>query len=120
MALIEIVDKFKDPINDNKFVCCTFLDLTKAFGIVNHEILLNKLNHYGIRGITNDFFKSYLNNGKQFVKVNNSKSVYQSISCGVPQGSVLGPLFFLFISMILQIYVPYGVLDYLQMMQIYL
>ena len=62
MALIEIVDNIKTAIDDNKFVCGIFLDLTKAFDTVNHKILLDKLNHYGIRGITNSFFKSYLSN----------------------------------------------------------
>ena len=60
MALVEIVDNIKTAINDKKFVCGTFLDLTKAFDTVNHKILVEKLSHYGIRGITNKFFESYL------------------------------------------------------------
>ena len=69
--------------------------LTKAFDTVDHQILLDKLDHYGVRGQTNDLFKSYLSNRKQFVKIRNSESSHLPISCGVPQGSVLGPLLFL-------------------------
>ena len=95
MALIEVINNIKSAIDNNKFVCGIFLDLTKAFDTVDHQILLDKLDHYGVRGQTNDLFKSYLSNRKQFVKIGNSKSSHLPISCGVPQGSVLGPLLFL-------------------------
>ena len=95
MALIEIVNNIKTAIDNNKFVCGIFLDLTKAFDTVDHQILLDKLHHYGVRGQTNNLFKSYLSNRKQFVKIGNSESSHLSINCGVPQGSVLGPLLFL-------------------------
>ena len=72
-----------------------FLDLSKAFDTVDHQILLAKLNHYGIRGPTNDWFKSYLSGRSQFVTYKQVNSDYKTTSCGVPQGSILGPLLFL-------------------------
>ena len=64
-------------------------------GTVNHDILLMKLEHNGIRGISLDWFKSYLSGRKQYVSVNGSNSSFGNVACGVPQGSVRGPLFFL-------------------------
>ena len=69
--------------------------MKKAFDTVNHEILLNKLEHYGIRDISLSWFKSYLSNRKQFVCINGTNSGLRELTCGVPQGSVLGPLLFL-------------------------
>ena len=69
--------------------------LQKAFDTVDHQILLAKLNHYGIRGVSNDWFKSYLSNCSQYVSINGYESGLAAINCGVPQGSVLGPLLFL-------------------------
>ena len=75
--------------------CGIFVDLSKAFDTVNHQILLNKLEHYGIRGKALKLFESYLTGRNQYVQINDNKSQTRSISCGVPQGSVLGPLLFL-------------------------
>ena len=71
------------------------LDFLKAFDTVNHRILLDKLFHYGIRGNALDWFESYLSNRRQYVTYNDVKSSIKDVSCGVPQGSILGPLSFL-------------------------
>ena len=94
-ALIELVDQIKLNMSGNQMTCGIFIDLSKAFDTVNHQILIDKLEHYGIRGKALDIFRSYLSNRKQYVHIGNSKSKLLPISCGVPQGSVLGPLFFL-------------------------
>ena len=71
------------------------MDLAKAFDTVNHDILLYKLNQYGIRGLAFDLIKSYLQHRKQIVQVESHLSSISGINIGVPQGSALGPLFFL-------------------------
>ena len=94
-ALIEIVDSIKLTIDDDKIAGGIFVDLTKAFDTVNHSILLEKLNIMGIRGIPHKLMESYLTNRFQYVQIGNSKSTLLPINCGVPQGSVLGPLLFI-------------------------
>ena len=94
-AIISIVQKIQEAIKDKNIAIGIFIDLQKAFDTVNHLILLEKLNHYGISGITNAWFKSYLTDRKQFVSIDGVDSDYTTIEHGVPQGSVLGPLLFL-------------------------
>ena len=94
-SLIGITETISKTIEQKKFGCGVFIDLKKAFDTVNHTILLRKLEHYGIRGPALKWFTSYLTDRKQFVSVNGINSTTQAISCGVPQGSVLGPLLFL-------------------------
>ena len=94
LALIEVLDKIYDNLDDGKIVCGVYLDLQKAFDTVSHDILLAKLINYGVRGIVHDWFKSYLHNRQQFTKVCNASSQMCTINFGVPQGSVLGPLLF--------------------------
>ena len=94
MALIEALNEIYKNLDEGKFVLCVFLDLKKAFDTIDHKILLKKLQHYGICGIVNKWFSSYLLNRKQFTAVNGESSTLRSINTGIPQGSVLGPLLF--------------------------
>ena len=94
-VLINITGNIRKALDDGNIGCGVFVDLQKAFDTVDHQILLAKLNHYGIRGVSNDWFKSYLSNRSQYVSINGYESSLAVINCGVPQGSVLGPLLFL-------------------------
>ena len=94
-ALINITENIRKALDDGNIGCGVFVYFQKAFDTVYHQILLEKLNHYGIRGVSNDWFKSYLSNRSQYVSVKGYESGLAAINCGVPQGSVLGPLLFL-------------------------
>ena len=94
-AILDIINDIQTNMNQRLLSCGIFIDLKKAFDTVDHEILLNKLNHYGFRGIINDWFSSYLKNRTQTTQVGQHISDKVIITCGVPQGSVLGPLLFL-------------------------
>ena len=72
-----------------------FIDPEKPFETVSHDMLLEKLNHFGVRGIANHWFWSYLSHRTQFVYINGFNSDYKTVKYGVPQGSVLGLLHFL-------------------------
>ena len=94
-AIMEITDNLKASIDSNFISCGLFLDFSKAFDTVNYQILLDKLCKYGVRGRPHDWFASYLQDRKQFVQIGNEKSRLLEMTCGVPQGSTLGPLLFL-------------------------
>ena len=82
-------------LDEDKFACGVFIDLQKAFDTVDHGILLSKLNHYGVRGASYQWFKSYLTGRQQYTTIAHLKSDLRSINYGVPQGSVLRPILFL-------------------------
>ena len=88
LALLKILEK-------TEIDCGIFVNLQKAFDTVEHDILLSKLEHYGIHGLANEWFKSYLSNRKQYVSIIGYDSNLADVKLGVPQGSVLGPLLFL-------------------------
>ncbi len=95
MAVLDFVSTITKAIDDNMYTMSIFMDLSKAFDTIDHGILLQKLYHYGFRGVSNDWFCNYLSNRKQFVVYNSTKSPTEDVSCGVPQGSILGPLLFI-------------------------
>ena len=94
-AIITLVDKVSCALDTGKFIVGVFLDLKKAFDTVDHTILLKKLHAYAIRDNHLDWFKSYLTNRTQYVTYNNARSDIKTITHGVPQGSILGPLLFI-------------------------
>ena len=94
LALIEFTDNIIRYLDEGNYCISVFIDLKKAFDTVDHEILLHKLERYGIRGHANMFIRSYLNNRHQYTTMSDSSSTLRKVHCGVPQGSVLGPLLF--------------------------
>ena len=94
MALSELYDYVSSAVDRNEYCAGIFIDLSKAFDTIDHSILLSKLEYYGIRGITLCWFRSYLECRKQFVSYNDSMAELKSITVGVLQGSMLGPLLF--------------------------
>ena len=94
-ALVNLVENIKKSLDNKTNACGVFGDLQKAFDTVNHKILLDKLYHYGVRGQARLWFESFLTVRKQKVQIASVDSSLKKISCGVPQGSILGPLLFL-------------------------
>ena len=96
MALVTLLESITLALDNLELSICFLIDFRKAFDTVEHSILPNKLHHYGIRGTALQWFNSYLTNIYQYVNYNNTTSNMKQIVCGVPQGSILGPLLFLF------------------------
>ena len=95
MALASSVNHIVNALQFGKYPIGVYLDFSKAFDTLNHDILFLKSNPYGIRGIALDWIKSYMVNRKQYVMYNDNSSDIRSKTCGVPQWSILGPLLFL-------------------------
>ena len=95
MALMALVDHISSSIDSGEFTIGVFLDFSKAFDCLNHKILFEKLEHYGVRNEALQWFKSYFTNREQYVVFDSHESDKMLITCGVPQGSILGPLLFL-------------------------
>jgi len=86
MAVIEMVDKISDVIDNTYYSLGVFIDLSKAFDTLDHNIFLGKLEYYGIRDTASMWIKSYLQNRSQCVAYNSHNSIKLPIKCGVPQG----------------------------------
>ena len=93
-AIMQLIDNINNSFEKNHFPLGVFIDLSKAFDTVDHYILITKLKQYGIQGNIR-WFESYLSNRKQYIAYNNKSTSFKDITCGVPQGSILGPLLFL-------------------------
>ena len=95
MAIMKLNKHILEKIDENKYTMAVFLDLSRAFDCVNHQILIDKLRYYGISGTPLRWFMNYLFDRKQKVIYNNHYSEWKSLTAGVPQGSILGPILFL-------------------------
>ena len=93
-ALLNAQNSILQSLNKKQISVLLLLDYSKAFDVLDHNTLLHKLEHYGIRGIVKEWFKSYLSDREQFVSINGTTSEKKPIIYGVPQGSILGPLLF--------------------------
>lgn len=94
-CVIDLIDYVHGELDKGNYVTSVFLNLSKAFDSVNLDILLNKLENCGVRGVPLNLFECYLKNRRQFVDISGSCSSYDTILRGVSQGSGLGPLLFL-------------------------
>ena len=94
-ALLTAQNEISISLSKKQISLLILIDFSKAFDMVDHDVLLEKLYRYGIRGIAHEWFKSYLKGRKQYVTINGKKSSTLDMLYGVPQGSILGPLLFI-------------------------
>ena len=98
-AILELIDQVSNAFGNNDFVLGVYIDLSKAFDTADHNILLEKLSIYGVKGNNLKWFHSYLSNRKQYIEFQNDDKKEKlnslTIKCRVPQGSILGPLLFI-------------------------
>ena len=95
LALSELVDRIYTDLDEKQLPIAIFIDLSKAFDTIDHTILISQLEHYGVENNEFQWFISYMHNRQQYVEIENIKSTTETITTGVPQGSILGPLLFL-------------------------
>ena len=94
---MQLVDQIYESFERNEYTIGVFIDLSKAFDTADHNILLKKIEIYGVFGMHLQWFRNYLSNKKQYIQIDGwQKTNYKTVKCGVPQGSILGHLLFFF------------------------
>ena len=94
-AALELLDRIITQLDKDEIPINIYLDISKAFDTIDHIILIDKLKYYDVHGTNLNLFSSYLDNRKQYTEIDNIKSNMLSITTGVPQGSIVGPLLFI-------------------------
>lgn len=95
MALMDLMEELSSAVNEKKFAVGVFIDLKKAFDTIDHDIVLEKMERFGVRGVGLEWSKSYFRHRSQYVQVGDAMSKPADITCGVPRGSIVGPKLFI-------------------------